>query len=291
MSTSESSLTTPSDRDLTNKWRPDTLRDPLTVEETKLAVNELYQTAFTDKFPRVDRTFCDPVIPMQNMALFSFVPSKNAKPDENGIFGFAKIRGVFASELESRQKAQDLIRNVDSYHSIYTVYMFRPFPVTVNSDYSAETDEVDIRKQTVETISSSIKQKKENEQREIKEIKEREERLLAESKQESTDPYEEYITLRVKKAQLSFTYLEHLKKTEEIKNIIIKTRKEVEEMDAENPTFKDTYYQKYMDARREAGIKEEPKESQDNFIKFLVEEAVLPGIDNVPSESVLSEIA
>ena len=62
-------------------------------------------------------------------------------------------------------------------------------------------------------------------------------------------------------------------------------------MDAENPTFKDTYYQKYMDARREAGIKEEPKESQDNFIKFLVEEAVLPGIDNVPSESVLSEIA
>ncbi len=29
------------------------------------------------------------------------------------------------------------------------------------------------------------------------------------------------------------------------------------------------------------GIKESKEESQDNFIKFLVEEAVLPGIDDV----------
>jgi hypothetical protein len=51
-------------------------------------------------------------------------------------------------------------------------------------------------------------------------------------------------------------------------------------MDEDNPTFKETYYEKYMKAREDAGIKESNEESQDNFIKFLVEEAVLPGIDS-----------
>ena len=147
---------------------------------------------------------------------------------------------------------------------------------TMTSDYSAETTEIDIRK----TISNSIKEKKELEQQQVKDIKEREELLLAESKRESPDEYENYITLRVKKAQLSFTYLEHLKKSDEIKNIILKTRLEVNQMDEDNPTFKETYYEKYMKAREDAGIKESKEESQDNFIKFLVEEAVLPGIDS-----------
>ena len=281
----ESSLTAPEDRDLTNKWKPNQFADPLTPEQMKFAMEELNKTAFIEKFPKIDRTYSDGPIPLQNIGLISFVPAKGSVPNENGVYGFCKLRGNYATEMEANQRAEFLIRNVDSYHPIFHTHIGRPFPLTVNSNYSAEISEVDIRKETVKTISSSIKQKKDDEQREIKEIKEREERLLAESKEESSDPYEEYITQRVKKAQLSFTYIEHIKKTEEIKNIIIKTRKEVERMDAENPTFKDTYYEKYMKARLEAGIKEDTKESQDNFIKFLVEEAVLPGIDDVPSES------
>ena len=237
-------------------------------------------TAFTDKFPKIDKTYSDPAIALQNIGLISFVPAKGATPNENGVFGFAKLRGNFASEMEANQRAEFLIRNVDSYHQIYHTYVGRPFPITISSSYSAETTEVDIRKETTKTISSSIKEKKEKEQQEVREIKEREELLLAESKRDSPDEYENYITLRVKKAQLSFTYLEHLKKLDEIKNIIVKTREEVSKMDLENPTFKDTYYEKYMKAREEAGIKESTEERQDNFIKFLVEDAVLPGIDN-----------
>jgi hypothetical protein len=66
----------------------------------------------------------------------------------------------------------------------------------------------------------------------------------------------------------------------EIKDIIIKTRKEVDDLDNEFPTFKETYYQKYMSAREEAGIKESKEDSQGNFIKYLVEDAILPGIDD-----------
>lgn len=277
----ESSLTSPEDRDITKKWKPDQFQPPLTNEQAVIAIETLNNTAFTDKFPKVDRTYADPAIALQNIGLISFVPAQGASPNSNGVFGFAKLRGNFASEIEANQRAEYLIKNVDSYHQIYHTYVGRPFPITVSSNYSAETTEIDIRKETTKTISNSIKEKKELEQQQVKDIKEREELLLAESKRESPDEYENYITLRVKKAQLSFTYLEHLKKLDEIKNIILKTRKEVDQMDSENPTFKNTYYEKYMKAREDAGIKESKEESQDNFIKFLVEEAVLPGIDDL----------
>ena len=281
----ESSLTTPEDRDLTNKWKPDLSSPPLTREEGDLAFNDLNNTSFVEKFPRIDRTYSDPVIPLQNYGLLSFIPAKNAKPNENGVFGFCKLRGNFASELEANTRAEYLIRNVDSYHPIYHCYVGRPFPLTVSSNYSAEVAEVDIRKETTAAVSSSIKEKKEQEQQQVRDIKEREERLLAESKRESSDPYEDYITLRVKKAQLSFTYLEHLKKIEEVKNIILKTRKEISEMDQEHPTFNETYYEKYMQARRESGLDESKVDGQASFIRFLVEDELLPGIDDIPSGS------
>ena len=277
----ESSLTAPEDRDKNNKWKPEQFKEPLTNEEFDSAFKVLNNTAFTEKFPKIDRTYADPAIALQNIGLISFIPAVGATANSNGVFGFAKLRGNFSTEMEANQRAEYLIKNVDSYHQIYHTYVGRPFPITVSSDYSAETTEVEIRKEATKTISSSIKEKKEKEQQEVREIKEREELLLSESKRESPDEYENYITLRVKKAQLSFTYMEHLKKLEEIKNIIIKTRKEVVQMDNDNPTFKDSYYEKYMKAREDAGIKETKDKSQDNFIKFLVEEAVLPGIDDV----------
>ena len=163
----ESSLTTPHDRNPENKWKPQVGTSPLTNEEAEHAMKELNITSFTDKFPRVDRTFADPQIPLQTIGLLSFVPSKGAKPDEKGIYGFAKLRGNFATEMEASQKAEELIRNVDSYHNIFHVYTGRPFPITVSSDYSAIVDEVDIRKDMTKTISTSIKDKRDSEENKV----------------------------------------------------------------------------------------------------------------------------
>jgi hypothetical protein len=280
----ESSLTTPMDRDLENKWKPQTSAPVLNDNQTLEAMKELNITSFVEKFPKVDRTYSDPAIPLQLFGLLSFVPAKGAKPNEHGIYGFAKLRGNYATEIESNQRAEFIIRNVDSFHKIFHTYVGRPFPLTESSDYSAELSEIDIRKQTAESISTNIREKKMEEQQVIREIKQKEENLLAESKRESSDPYEDYITMRVKNAQLQFTYLEHLRKKDEIKDIILKTRKEIKQMDEEYPEFSKTYYQKYMDARKEAGIKESEEDTQSNFIKFLVEDAVLPGIDDVVDE-------
>jgi len=271
----ESSLTTPQDRDLENKWKPDQSVAPLTNDEAVEALKELNITSFVEKFPKIDRTFADPSISMQNYSLFSFIPAKGASPNEQGIFGFAKIRGTYQSELEASQRAEYLIRNVDSYHKIFTVYTGRPFPLTESSDYSSEVSEIDIKKDMAKNISHSIKDKKEEELKEIREIQQREKNLIEESKREEVDPYDEYITQRVKSAQLQFTYLEHQKKMAEVKGIILKTRQVIAEMDETHPTFKESYYEKYMQARKDAGIKENEKESQDNFIRFLVQDADL----------------
>jgi len=243
-------------------------------------MKDLNVTSFVDKFPKVDRTYADPPIFNQTIGLISFVPAKDAVPNKDGVYGFVKMRGNYASELESQQRAEYLIRNVDSYHQIYHGYVGRPLPLCNDSKYSAEVSEIDIRKQIADNLSSSIKQKKMDEQQQINEIKEREEKLLQESKKEEIDPYDNYITLKVKKAQLSWTYLEHIKKLKEVKSIIIKTRDDIEELDKSHPDYNKTYYEKYMNARKDAGIKESEDHTKESFIKFLVEDAILPGIDD-----------
>ena len=271
----ENSLTDPLDRDRVNKWKPETGLPPLTNDETVEAMKVLNNTDFTDKFPMVDKTYADPTLPMQIFGLISFTPAKGATPNENGVYGFAKLRGNFASEIEASQRAEFLIRNIDSYHQIYHTYVGRPFPITNSSKYSAETDEIDIRKETAKSVSHNVKEKRSTDEQQIKEIKEREEKLLAESKREEIDTYEDYITQRVKKAQLTFTYLEHQKKMAEVKDILIKTRKIVEDLDEKFPDYKDSYYEKYMQARRDAGLKDSKEDADSNFIKFLVEDVDL----------------
>lgn len=282
----ESSLTTPDDRVRENNWRPEQGAPQLSESEVTSAMNELNNVSFTSKFPRVDRTYADPPPPLQTFGLLSFVPAKGAQPNANGVYGFAKLRGNYATQQEADQRAEFLIRNVDSYHQIYHTYVGRPFPMTASSKYSAETNEIDIRKEMTESISNDVKKKKEDELKTVQEIKDREEALVADTKKEEVDPYDEYITLRVKKAQLSWTYLEHVKKMKEVKDIIVRTRKEILKMEEENSEYKEKYYDKYMNARKESGFKDTPEEMQANFMKFLVEDAHLPGID----ETLLMEV-
>ncbi len=61
----------------------------------------------------------------------------------------------------------------------------------------------------------------------------------------------------------------------EVKDILIKTRKIIEDLDEKFPEYKDSYYEKYMQARRDAGLKDSKEDADSNFIKFLVEDADL----------------
>jgi len=275
----ENSLTAPQDRDREKGWRPETGKPPLSEEEMSSALPALNETSFIKKFAKVDRVYTDPSIPMQNISLFSFTPAKGATPNSNGVFGFGKIRGTYNLPQEAEERAEYIIRNIDSTHQVFHTYTGRPFPITTSSKYSAETSEIDIRKEMTSATSNNVKQSRKTDEQTIKEVRDREEILLAESKMdpEDVDPYDEYITLKVKKAQLTWTYFEHKKKMEEILPIIGKTKERLLELDATNSEFTEKYLEKYMDARKASGLTDE--KAKENFLQFLVEDVEIPGVN------------
>lgn len=261
-----SSLTSPNDRE-SNPLNLQRNAPPLEGDELKNAVADLNDNSFLKKYSRLERVFADPAIPNQQFCLCSFVPSKDAVPDKDGIYGMIKFRGAYNTTDELNDRAEFLIQNIDSYHKIYHCYVGKPFPATSSSKFSAETSEVDIRKKVTKVISDDIRQQKREERKEIEEIKEREKRLLDESKDDfEEDPLDKYITTRVKKAQLVWTYLETKKKMDQMQKNIVKARQEVKDMDTENPDFILKYKEKYYAARNKAGLKEENDES---FMKYL----------------------
>lgn len=242
----------------------------LTEEEVKAAKEELQDKGMLEKFRQQDKFYSDPIYNNQIYSLHSFIPTKGAKPDEHGVFGFMKCRGTFFTQEEADQRAEWIIRNVDSYHKIQTSYTGKPFPVCADTKkYVRDTNAVDIRKKATETISQDIKEKRLEEKRTMKEIKEREKNLLENTGEDfKEDPEDMYTTLMVKKANLVWTYVETRNKMEQMKMNIIKVRKEIAEMDEEDPSLKEQYFDRYMEARKESGLSEEV--TQDNFMKFLV---------------------
>jgi len=268
--TIENSLTAPLDRNPDRSYQPNQGHPNLSDEEVVNAMATLNNTDFVKKFLSVERRYADPVDALQRIGLISFVPAKGATPDSQGIYGFAKLRGNYPTEHEANERAEFLIRNVDSYHQIYHAYVGRPFPLTQSSKYSADTTEIDLRKSMTESVSFSVKNKKNDERQQIKEIEEREEKLKEDCSKEEEDPYDFYTTLRVKKAQITWTYLETKKKLDEMKDIIIKTREQLVDMEKQDESYAKTYFKKYCDARTESGLGNSTNE--DTFMKFLVED-------------------
>ncbi len=265
------SLTSPADRG-NGIYRAAVGAPPLNNEQVEHALNAMSEMSFVEKFPRIERQFADPSLPLQTYGLISFVPSKGATPDKDGVYGFMKLRGNFATTQEATERAQFLLREVDSYHKIFHAYVGRPFPITLDQKYSAKTEEVDIRKKAVEVVSEDVKAKRDKEKEEIEDIKRREKQLLDEAKPGyKPDPYEEYTVLRVKKAQLVWAYSQTQKKMEDMKKSIIKTRAQIIEMDAQNPEYAKEYFDRYMKARRDAGIADE-NNTEENFVKYMVED-------------------
>ena len=264
----QNSLTSPSDKVNGAQTTYNLGSVSLSEEEVKNAKKELIVNDYVYKFPRFERFYADPQLQNQNYGLVSFVPSKGATPDSDGVYGMLKIRGTFATEDEAMLRAEYLIRNGDSYHSIYNTYVGRPFPLSVTKKYISDTTEVDIKKKIVDSTSTEIRKKRDEERQTMKEIEQREKELLADVEKKEVDPYDQYTELMVKKAQLSWTYHETLKKMEDMKRNIIKAREEIVKMREENSEYHQQYMDRYMEARKKAGLPDD----DNSFIKYMAED-------------------
>jgi len=272
------SLLSPSDRQ-DAPYEPKSVEGPLNPDALKNAMDTLSKNI---TFAQVDRYYADPYQPNQKIALVSFIPSSGAKPDKDNIYGMMKVRGVYATEEEANERAEFLIRNVDSYHEVYHAYVGRPFPVTTSDGYTTEIKKIDIRQKTTDVISEDILQKKKAERGEMEDIKDREKQLLDESKRaqagEPKDIFEEYITENVKRAQLVWTYHETKTKMDQMKDSFEKATIRIKEIDEKEPEFVDKYRDKYMEARRQSGIPDD----NNSFIQYLGLDLAAT-IENAPS--------
>jgi hypothetical protein len=264
----QSSLTSPLDKNETDPKSYKLGAPQLTDDETVAAMNELNVKDFVNKFPRIEKFYADPKYENQVHCLVSFFPSKGAKPDEDGVYGMLKVRGTFATQDEADLKAEYLIRNVDSFHSIYHTYVGRPFQLAATKKYIVETKEVDIKKKIVETTSDEVRKRREEENKTMEEIKEREKELLKDVAQTEIDPYDRYVELMVKKAQLTWTYNETQKKMNDMKNNIIKARAELSSLREKDEDYHAKFYSRYMDARKTAGLPDD----DNSFIKYMADD-------------------
>jgi len=269
------SLTAPRDRDTTRPTQQRVSVPPLTDKEVVAAMETKVRSL---KFPEIDRQYADPPLMNQNIVLVSFIPAKGATPDQDNIYGMMKVRGTFATEEEANERAELLIRNHDSYHEIFHAFVGRPFPVTNAEGYEHDIKTIDIRQKTIKLISEDILNKKRTEEKEIRDMQDKEKKLLTESKRAKedvpVDPYETYITDQVKRAQLIWTYKETMKKCLQMKDLISTPNTVIAETEVAHPEFLTQYKEKYIAARREAGLKDENEE--ETFIKYL-------GVDQIPT--------
>ena len=256
------SLISPSDKQNNVKSRNNTFTD----EEVDILQEKLNKDI---RDLQVDRYFADPNQFGQNIALVSFIPSSGAKPDKDNIYGMMKVRGVYGTEEEANERAEFIIRNIDSYHEIFHCKVGRPFPITDSNEFANTVKSIDIRKKTTELISEDILNKKRQEKEEMMGIEQREKQLLEESKKaqegQKMDIFDEYITMNIKRAQLLWTYKETQDKLKQMKESYLSSIERIKEIDLEHPEYKDQYKEKYMEARRQAGIPDE----KNSFVEYL----------------------
>jgi len=260
------SLQTPNDIKV-NPFKPSSGTPPLNQEELSAALPVKYNKVF----PEVERRYADPVDNGQRFVLISFVPSKGATPDTDGVYGMAKIRGAYGTIEEADDRAEFLVKNVDSYQQILTTFMGRPFPLVVSGeDYGATIKEIDVNKKVEEVVKEDVKEKRNEEKKVMKEIKKKEEELKKDVEQEITEesnPEELYTMLRVKRSQLLYTYIESKKKMEEMKTLILQSDQQIKKMDAQHPDFINMYKERYTEAREAAGLTN--LENDESFIKYM----------------------
>lgn len=262
MSVPQTSLTSPGDRD--NKHLFNFNKEPLTDEQVDTAKKELVNKDHIEMYPAQERAFSDPSIPDQDYGLVSFVPSVNAKPDEDGIYGMVKLRGVYNTLEKCDQRSEFLIKNVDSVHKIYIAGMGKPFPITESSKFSKEINKVKIQ----EKMTEDIKSQKSREETELEEMRQREKEIMNENNDDKvydSESEDHYIMSKVKKAQLTWTYINTMKKLKDMKREILNARDEIDRLDSSKPDYNKSYLDRYNDSLKRVNLKQE----KDSFVMYL----------------------
>lgn len=235
-------------------WKPNQEK-PLYDKQLDQAYNDLYMPVYT--YTKADRKFADPPVRGQNYALFSFQPTKGATPDNNGIYGFIKIRGAYNRLEDVEEKSKELIQYF-SAHQLFAVEVGTPTPLKKrleNKDMITEIEHPDAN-HDMNVYSDLVRDQTTKEKQQIEEIKRKTEELKADVQKgpDDKEPIQRYLELVQKRATAAYVYTQHREKLAEYKTVVLATRKQITDMDKQYPNLKNEYLDHYTKTCRETGI-------------------------------------
>lgn len=224
------------------------MTDQLSNEQVDAAAKELIT-----KFPKVERLPVDPPVAGQNFGLFSF---KFLPKPVNGVYGFLKFRGAFASQPEWEAHAKNIIRTVDSKHLIWPYQQGRWMPITTNEDFAQEV--LDVSQQ--DEISNIYNQRETEEQKQqaskVRELKSRERKLVEESRRAEPDKASlDYYAQQVMKVQQLESWLEQMRKRKrDMLKALRAGRAEILRVDESNPEYASQVGDKIRAIKEDIGL-------------------------------------
>jgi len=115
----------------------------LTHKEFKNAKKGQLDNSFLKlKYRKVARTGIIPAMANQTFFAFSFIPSKEAKPDKDGIYGVARFIGTFPDVNRANDRCEYIIAKYDSYNCYHIGETGVNFPITHHLGYSREINDL-----------------------------------------------------------------------------------------------------------------------------------------------------
>ena len=220
----------------------------LTDAQTKAAVKELVV-----KFPRVERLPVDPPLAGQNFGLFSF---KFLPKPMNGVYGFLKFRGAFASAPDWEAHAKNIIRTIDSKHHLWPYQQGRWMPITTNEDFAQETLEVSQQEEIANIYNQRETEEQQKQAQHVREVKSREQKLMAEARRKEPDQSSlDYYAQQVMKIQQLESWLEQMRKRKrDMLKALHAGNDEIKRVEESNPEYRDQVDEKIRCIKEEVGL-------------------------------------
>lgn len=212
------------------------------------------------KYPQIARGNKDYPVPQQAMGLISFMLFKEPKKLQSGspVYGFFKLRGNYADEDICVSKAGDIIRSQDSKTKIKIAEVGAWLPITDEERGGIVQKSVDIRTEDSEKDKireEAHKQEQAKAERIMKELKERE-KEVREGRDYNDDPdsLDYYTMKKVAWQRLRETIEIQKKKTLDLEEKLVLTRKILAELDERHPSYAVDMVENYNKERRKSGF-------------------------------------
>lgn len=210
------------------------------------------------RYPMVVRGKRDPPIPNQAFTNVSFIFLDKPQRLKTGklVYGFFNPRGTWESVETATQKAEELVKMVDSRHQIRIAHTGMWHPITEDNAVCEDLLDVQTEEKEMPQLRDRAAKEAAEKQAQIqRELREREEQLRTEGDIYDDKDHIRYYSMRRVTEMRITERLETLRQEiAKLRHIHLKCRIELKQLEAKFPTHPDEWLECYNKERAITGI-------------------------------------